>query len=63
MSDKEDKLKGKTNETIGKAKQKAGELTDDEELQAKGEVQETKGKAQNLKGEAKEKVKKGVDKA
>jgi uncharacterized protein YjbJ (UPF0337 family) len=63
MSEKEDKFKGKVNETVGKGKQGVGEATDNDDLKAKGDLQETKGKAQGVKGEAKEKVKKGVDSA
>jgi uncharacterized protein YjbJ (UPF0337 family) len=49
----DDKVENKKDELVGKAKQKTGELTDDEQLEAEGRGQETKG---NLK-QAGEKVK------
>jgi len=39
------KLEGKFEEIAGKAKEKFGDMTDDESLQAEGKAQETKGKA------------------
>lgn len=63
MSSTEDKLKGKANEAFGKGKQGVGEATDDDSMKGEGQAQEDKGKLQGVKGEAKEKVKKGVDKA
>lgn len=63
-----DQAKGKTNETLGKIKQKVGSLIGDNELEAKGAVQNADGKAQKAKGEVKEavhdtvqKVKAGVE--
>ncbi|MCL6251273.1 CsbD family protein [Altererythrobacter sp. KTW20L] len=44
-----DKVKGNTNEAIGKAKQKS----DNPETRADGAAQEAKGKGQQLKGEVK----------
>jgi uncharacterized protein YjbJ (UPF0337 family) len=49
----DDKVENKKDELVGKAKQTAGELTDDEQLAAEGQGQEAKG---NLK-QAGEKVK------
>lgn len=57
MSSTEDKVKGNTNEAVGKGKQGLGDLTDDEQLQAEGKGQETKGKGQDLKGKIKDKLK------
>ena len=39
----DDKVQNKKDELVGKAKQKAGELTDDERLEAEGRAQETEG--------------------
>ena len=41
-----DKIKGATNEAIGKAKQGIGEATGSDRLQGEGVVQEVKGKGQ-----------------
>jgi len=49
-----DKVKGATNEAIGKAKQGVGEATGSDRLQGEGIVQEVKGKAQKAVGDAKE---------
>jgi uncharacterized protein YjbJ (UPF0337 family) len=51
-----DKVKGATNEAIGKAKVTVGKGTDDPKLVAKGRAQEGKGKAQNVKGAVKGKL-------
>jgi uncharacterized protein YjbJ (UPF0337 family) len=51
-----DKVKGATNEAIGKAKVAVGKSTDDPKLVAKGRAQEGKGKAQNAKGAVKGKL-------
>ena len=51
-----DKAKGRTNEVVGKAKAKVGELIGDRELQVKGEAQKSEGKAQRIKGEVKEAI-------
>ena len=58
-----DKIKGATNEAIGKAKQGIGEATGSERLQGEGLVQEVKGKAQKGIGDAKEAAKEALDKA
>ena len=58
-----DKIKGATNEAIGKAKQGIGEATGSDRLQGEGVVQEVKGKAQKAMGDAKEAAKDALDKA
>ena len=58
-----DKIKGATNEAIGKAKQGIGEATGSDRLQGEGVVQEVKGKAQKAMGDAKETAKEALDKA
>lgn len=51
-----DKVKGATNEAVGKAKVAVGKTTDDPKLVAKGLAQEAKGKAQNAVGAVKGKL-------
>ncbi|MGH6643537.1 MAG: CsbD family protein [Bradyrhizobium sp.] len=63
MGSTADKVKGATNEVIGKAKQGIGEATGSDRLQGEGVVQEVKGKAQKAMGDAKEAAKEAVDKA
>ncbi|WP_296255719.1 MULTISPECIES: CsbD family protein [unclassified Pseudomonas] len=63
MSSTGDKVKGATNEAVGKVKQGVGKATDNPELEAKGKGQELKGQVQKKVGDAKDAVKKGVDKA
>ena len=58
-----DKIKGATNEAIGKAKQDIGEATGSDRLQGEGAVQEIKGKGQKALGDAKEATKDAVNKA
>ena len=63
MTSTTDKLKGKYNETAGKAKRETGRALDDEELQGERELQNLKGKGQSVKGKAKEKLKDLVDRS
>ena len=49
-----DKIKGATNEAIGKAKQGIGQATGSDRLQGEGVIQEVKGKSQKAIGDAKE---------
>ena len=58
-----DKIKGATNEAIGKAKQGIGEATGSDKLQGEGAVQEVKGKGQQALGDAKETTKDATNKA
>ena len=58
-----DKVKGATNEAIGKAKQGIGEATGSERLQGEGVIQEVKGKGQQALGDAKDATKDAVNKA
>ena len=58
-----DKIKGATNEAIGKAKQGIGEATDSDRLQGEGVIQEVKGKGQKAMGDAKELAKDAVNRA
>jgi uncharacterized protein YjbJ (UPF0337 family) len=63
MGSTADKVKGATNEAIGKAKQGVGEATGSDRLQGEGVVQEVKGKAQKAVGDAKDAAKDAADKA
>ena len=56
-----DKIKGATNEAIGKAKQGIGEATGSERLQGEGVIQEVKGKGQKAVGDAKDATKDAVE--
>jgi uncharacterized protein YjbJ (UPF0337 family) len=51
-----DKIKGKTNEVIGGARRKAGDVTGNEEMEAKGVEQQYKGKGQGAVGKVKDKA-------
>ena len=63
MSSTTDKIKGAANDAVGKIKETAGRVMDDDKLQAEGLAQQVKGKAQKGVGEAKDAVKDVVDKA
>jgi uncharacterized protein YjbJ (UPF0337 family) len=58
-----DKIKGATNEAVGKAKQGIGEATGSDKLQGEGAVQEVKGKGQQALGDAKDATKNAANKA
>ena len=61
MGSTADKIKGTTNEAIGKAKQGVGEATGSDRLQGEGAIQEAKGKGQKAVGDAKEVTKDAVN--
>ena len=63
MGSTADKVKGTTNEAVGKAKQGIGEAVGSEKLQGEGVIQEIKGKGQQALGDAKEATKDAIDKA
>jgi uncharacterized protein YjbJ (UPF0337 family) len=63
MGSTTDKIKGATNEAVGKAKQGVGEATGSERLQGEGVVQEVKGKGQQAMGDAKDAAKDAIDRA
>jgi uncharacterized protein YjbJ (UPF0337 family) len=58
-----DKIKGATNEAVGKAKQNVGEASGSDRLQGEGAAQEVKGKGQQALGDAKQATKDTVNKA
>jgi len=63
MGSTTDKIKGATNEAVGKAKQGIGEAVGSDRMQGEGAVQEVKGKGQQALGDAKDAVKDAANKA
>ena len=63
MGSTADKVKGVTNEAIGKAKQGVGEAVGSDRLQGEGVIQEVKGKGQKAVGDAKQATKDTVNDA
>jgi uncharacterized protein YjbJ (UPF0337 family) len=63
MGSTTDKIKGATNEAVGKAKQGIGEAVGSDRLQGEGAVQEIKGKGQQALGDAKDATKDAVNRA
>ena len=51
-----EKWQGWGKQVMGKGKEKVGELTRDEELEAEGHIDQLEGKAQEAKGKLKEKA-------
>ena len=60
MSSTADKVKGSTNEAVGKAKQGLGKATGSDRLEGEGAIQEAKGKGQKAVGNAKDAVNRAV---
>jgi len=58
-----DRVKGTIDELLGRAKQKAGQLTGESALQVEGILQETKGNLENAWGKAKDAVREANDKS
>jgi uncharacterized protein YjbJ (UPF0337 family) len=56
-----DEIQGKVEKAKGYAKDKAGELIDDPELEAEGELERGTGAVREGVGKAKRKVKEGVE--
>jgi uncharacterized protein YjbJ (UPF0337 family) len=63
MGSTADKIKGNTNEAIGKAKQGVGEAVGSDRLQGEGVIQEAKGRGQKAVGDVKEAAKDVANKA
>ena len=57
MGSTTDKIKGATNEAIGKAKQGVGEAVGSDKLKGEGVIQEAKGHGQQALGDAKQAAK------
>ena len=62
MGSTTDKIKGYTNEAVGKAKQSIGKAVGDDKIRAEGMAQEVKGDTQKAVGTAKGAVKDAADK-
>ncbi len=62
MGSTTDKIKGHTNEVVGKIKRATGKALDDKDLETKGDIQEAKGDAQKAVGRGKEALKDTIDK-
>jgi uncharacterized protein YjbJ (UPF0337 family) len=60
MSSTSDKAKGYANKAAGAVKEKVGQATGNEELEAKGDLQQAKGSAQVGLGKAKDAAKEGA---
>jgi uncharacterized protein YjbJ (UPF0337 family) len=58
MGDRTQRLKGKTNEAVGKTKVAAGRKAGDRKTETKGTTQKLKGKAQNTVGKVRGAAKK-----
>ena len=56
-----DRIKGKTDDVVGRAKRQVGEWTGDTETQAEGAAQQVKGKVENAWGKTKDAVRDAVD--
>ena len=52
----QDRVNGTVDETVGSVKRKAGELTNNPQLQVQGTAQQVKGKVENAWGNAKDAV-------
>jgi uncharacterized protein YjbJ (UPF0337 family) len=66
MGGEQDKAQGAWDQAKGKVKEKAGELTGDENTEDEGKKDQVKGKVEGAKGdleEAGEKVKESINKA
>ena len=63
MGEFKDRVKGATNETVGKAKRAIGESWDRPDIREEGDAQEAKGDFQTAKGKAKAAVKNTIDRA
>ena len=59
----QDKLKGKVNQAVGATREKVGDMTGREEMEAKGKAQHAKGDAQETMGKAKGAVSDASNKA
>lgn len=55
-------MSGEADKVSGRAKQAAGDLTDNEDLKKQGKKDEAAGKAKDAVGDAKDKVNEAIDK-
>lgn len=56
-----DRMEGKVKEAAGWTKDKAGEMTGNEDLEARGEAERAEGKAQGALGKAKDAARDAAD--
>jgi uncharacterized protein YjbJ (UPF0337 family) len=63
MGEFKDRIKGATNETVGKAKRAIGDAWNRPDIRNEGDAQEAKGDFQTAKGKAKGAIKGAVDRA
>jgi len=56
-----DEMKGKAEKAKGYVKDKAGEITNNPDLEAEGELERAKGAAREKIGKAKDEVKEGIE--
>ncbi len=61
MGSTADKIKGTSNEAVGKAKQGVGEALGSDRMKGEGTAQEIKGKGQKAMGQAKDATKEAID--
>ena len=62
MTTERDRWEGKGKEGLGSLKEKAGEVTGDEEMEAEGKAEKYEGKAQDAWGKVKETAREAADK-
>ncbi|MFJ8043383.1 CsbD family protein [Kitasatospora sp. NPDC096147] len=62
MSDASDKFKHKAEEAVGAAKEKTGQVTGNERLEAEGRGDQAESQAKQTVDELKDKAKEGIDK-
>jgi uncharacterized protein YjbJ (UPF0337 family) len=56
-----DEIKGKADQTKGRMKEAAGDVTDNDDLRNEGEADQVKGKAEDTFGKARRKVGNALD--
>lgn len=56
-----DRVKGKVDDAVGRAKRQVGEWTGDKETQAEGAAQQVKGKVENAWGKVKDAAREATD--
>jgi uncharacterized protein YjbJ (UPF0337 family) len=59
----DNKIKGKANQAVGAVREKAGDVTGNDDLEREGREQQSKGDAQEALGKAEDQAKRATDKA
>lgn len=62
MTTERDRYEGKAKDALGSVKEKAGEVTGNEEMEAEGKADQVEGKGQEAWGKVKETVRDAKDK-